>query len=216
MIGLGELLAGLRHRAGMSQDELARRAGTSGPTVAAYERGRKEPRWSTFVRLAEACGATPTVTLAPTGSTLTRAERRSLALHEAVLMHLLEDPDAVRPLARHNLTVMGEAAPAASPYLRRWQALLDGPLADLAVVLVSPAADARELRQNSPFAGVLDSAERDRALAASCDKDYGYVNTLAAADLVDLKVVRARLASTPGLDRSTRRRIEGWLRSNEA
>jgi transcriptional regulator with XRE-family HTH domain len=167
MIGLGELLAALRRRAGMSQDELARRAGTSGPTVAAYERGHKEPRWSTFVRLAEACGATPTVALTPTGSALTRSERRSLALHEAVLMRLLEDPDTVRALARHNLAVMGEAAPAAAPYLRQWQALLEGPLADLAVVLVSPAADACELRQNSPFAGVLDAVERDRVLAAT-------------------------------------------------
>jgi transcriptional regulator with XRE-family HTH domain len=167
MIGLGELLAALRHRAGLSQDDLARRAGTSGPTVAAYERGRKEPRWSTFVRLAEACGAVPTVTLASRGSALTRSERRSLALHEAVLARLLEDPDAVRALARRNLVVTGEAAPAASPYLRQWQTLLDGPLADLAIVLVSPAADARELRQNSPFAGVLDAAERDRVLAAT-------------------------------------------------
>lgn len=167
MIGLGELLAVLRRRAGLSQDELARRAGTSGPTVAAYERGHKEPRWSTFVRLAGACGVTPIVALVPTGSKLTRAERRSLALHEAVLARLLDDPDAVRALARRNLAVMGEAAPAAAPYLRQWQALIDGPLADLAVVLVSPAADARELRQNSPFAGALDAAERDRVLAAT-------------------------------------------------
>jgi transcriptional regulator with XRE-family HTH domain len=167
MVELGELLAALRRRAGLSQDELARRAGTSGPTVAAYERGRKEPRWSTFVRLAAACGAVPRVILAAPGSTLTRSERRSLALHEAVLMRLLEDPDAVRALARRNLVMMGEAAPAASPYLQQWQTLLDGPLADLAVVLVSPAADARELRQNSPFAGVLDAVERNRALTAT-------------------------------------------------
>ena len=53
-------------------------------------------------------------------------------------------------------------------------------------------------------------------LAAGRDKDDEYVNTLAATDLVDLKVVRARLASTPGLDQPTRRRIEGWLRNNEA
>jgi hypothetical protein len=107
------------------------------------------------------------VILAAPGSTLTRSERRSLALHEAVLMRLLEDPDAVRALARRNLVMMGEAAPAASPYLQQWQTLLDGPLADLAVVLVSPAADARELRQNSPFAGVLDAVERNRALTAT-------------------------------------------------
>ena len=166
MVGLGELLVALRRRAGLSQDELAERAGTSGPTVAAYERGRKEPRWSTFVRLAEACGAVPAVVLGGAPSVLTRPERRSLALHEAVLVHLLEDPDAVRSLARRNLAVMSEAAPAASPYLQRWRSLLDGPLGELAVTLVSADPDARELRQNSPFAGVLDPGERERVLAA--------------------------------------------------
>jgi Predicted transcriptional regulator with C-terminal CBS domains len=167
MVGLGELLAALRRQAGISQDELARRGGTSGPTVAAYERGHKEPRWSTFVRLAEACGAVPVVTFAPQVAALTRSERRSLALHAAVLGRLLDDPDGVRAVARRNLAVMERAAPAASPYLRQWRSLLGGPLAELALVLVSPAADARELRQNSPFAGVLDPAERSRALAAT-------------------------------------------------
>jgi hypothetical protein len=62
---------------------------------------------------------------------------------------------------------MSEAAPAASPYLQRWRSLLDGPLGELAVTLVSADPDARELRQNSPFAGVLDPGERERVLAAT-------------------------------------------------
>jgi uncharacterized nucleotidyltransferase DUF6036 len=53
-------------------------------------------------------------------------------------------------------------------------------------------------------------------LAAGRDKDYEYVKALAAAGLVALRVVRTRLASTPGVDRPTRQRIEGWLRSKEA
>lgn len=167
MIPLGEQLAALRRRAGLSQEELARRAGTSGPTVAAYERGRKEPRWSTFARLAEACGAVVTVTPMISPKDLDRTERRSLALHQAVLLRLLDDPEAVRDRARANLAVMARAAPAASPHLQRWAALLEGPLADLALVLVSTDEEARELRQNSPFAGVLSAREREKALVSA-------------------------------------------------
>ena len=44
------LLLAVRSEAGLSQRELAARAGTSGATVAAYELGTKEPRLSTLAR----------------------------------------------------------------------------------------------------------------------------------------------------------------------
>jgi transcriptional regulator with XRE-family HTH domain len=169
VIPLGELLGVVRRRAGLSQDDLARRAGTSGPTVAAYERGRKEPRWSTFARLVDAGGATATVTIIPNVAAqgLTRSERQSLALHQAVLLRLLADPDGVRSRARVNLSTMERAAPAAAPYLRRWSTLLDGPLGELTLALVATDEEARDLRQNSPFAGVLSASERESALASA-------------------------------------------------
>lgn len=42
----------------MTQDQLARAAGTSQATVSAYERGRKQPSFETFTRLLEATGTT--------------------------------------------------------------------------------------------------------------------------------------------------------------
>ncbi|MEO6083340.1 MAG: helix-turn-helix transcriptional regulator [Umezawaea sp.] len=51
MSGPAELLAEARHSAGLSQEELARRAGTSRPTVSAYEHGRKSPTVDTLARL---------------------------------------------------------------------------------------------------------------------------------------------------------------------
>lgn len=45
------LLFKARRASGLSQDELARRAGTSRPTLSAYERGRKSPSLSTTVRI---------------------------------------------------------------------------------------------------------------------------------------------------------------------
>ncbi|TQC38385.1 XRE family transcriptional regulator, partial [Rhodococcus sp. WS4] len=45
------LLERVRRAAGLSQDELARRAHTSRPTLSAYENGRKSPSLDTTQRL---------------------------------------------------------------------------------------------------------------------------------------------------------------------
>jgi transcriptional regulator with XRE-family HTH domain len=50
------LVRKLRLGAGLSQRALARRAGTSQPAVARYERGTATPSWQTLQRLALACG----------------------------------------------------------------------------------------------------------------------------------------------------------------
>lgn len=50
------LVRKLRLGAGLSQRALARRAGTSQPAVARYERGAATPSWETLQRLAGACG----------------------------------------------------------------------------------------------------------------------------------------------------------------
>jgi uncharacterized protein len=46
----------MRIGAGLSQRDLARRAGTSQPAIARYERGVATPSWETLQRLAAACG----------------------------------------------------------------------------------------------------------------------------------------------------------------
>lgn len=62
----GQLLAEVRRAAGMSQDELAARAGTSRPTLSAYEHGRRSPTLATAARILAAAGyefvAAPTIT----------------------------------------------------------------------------------------------------------------------------------------------------------
>ncbi|HKB50881.1 MAG TPA: helix-turn-helix transcriptional regulator [Solirubrobacterales bacterium] len=50
------LVRELRLAAGLSQRTLARRAGTSQPAIARYERGATTPSWETLQRLAVACG----------------------------------------------------------------------------------------------------------------------------------------------------------------
>jgi transcriptional regulator with XRE-family HTH domain len=51
-----ELLERIRQEAGLSQQELATRAGTSRTTLSAYERGRKSPTLATVSRLLETAG----------------------------------------------------------------------------------------------------------------------------------------------------------------
>jgi transcriptional regulator with XRE-family HTH domain len=48
---MSELLERARSEAGLTQEELARRAGTSRPTLSAYEHGRKSPTMVTAARL---------------------------------------------------------------------------------------------------------------------------------------------------------------------
>jgi transcriptional regulator with XRE-family HTH domain len=50
------LLRHLRAAAGLSQRDLAERAGTSQPAIARYERGVATPSWETLGRLVGACG----------------------------------------------------------------------------------------------------------------------------------------------------------------
>ena len=56
MLDAAKLLERARASAGLTQEELARRAGTSRPTVSAYEHGRKSPTVATFARLLSGAG----------------------------------------------------------------------------------------------------------------------------------------------------------------
>ncbi len=52
----GAIIQAVRRRSGLSQAELARRAGTSQPVISAYEHGRRDPTLGTLRKLVEAGG----------------------------------------------------------------------------------------------------------------------------------------------------------------
>ena len=56
MVDPGDLIKSVRRRHGLTQAELARRAGTSQPVVSAYERGHRDPTYTTLRKLVEAGG----------------------------------------------------------------------------------------------------------------------------------------------------------------
>lgn len=147
----------LREGTGLTQSDLARRAGTSQPTIAAYEAGTKSPTLRTLERLAASVGLElHPVFVAP----MTREERRSLALHRGIARRLLADPDGVLGRARRNLARMAAQSPGADSLWAEWGSVLDRAPSDIADLLVDPTPRARELRHVTPFAGVLSAAER--------------------------------------------------------
>jgi excisionase family DNA binding protein len=96
----------------------------------------------------------------------TREELRSLWLNRAVAARLARDPERVLERARKNLERFSEihAGSSAAPWLKEWQVILDeGPEAVMET-LTSSAPDAADLRQNSPFPGVLPERERREVL----------------------------------------------------
>jgi excisionase family DNA binding protein len=106
------------------------------------------------------------------GRRLTRDQLRSLLLAHAVAGRIVMDPDGTLELARRNLERMRASATRGSTriWLDEWARLLDGPLPDLLSALTSISPRSRELRQNTPFAGVLTEDERQRVLDASASQ----------------------------------------------
>ena len=81
------LLRNVRRRQGLTQAELAVRAGTSQPVVSAYEHGKRDPTFLTLRKLVEAAGerlrldaAPPTADVPPAADANERARRLMDAL----------------------------------------------------------------------------------------------------------------------------------------
>ena len=152
----------LRRQTDLTQTELARRAGTSQPTVAAYEAGARQPNLRTLSAMASAVGLEVYAEFVPP---LTREDRRSLHLHRRLAERLIADPAATLEAARVNLDTMRAQNPAAAPLLDAWSCILDWPVYAIATEMTNPSQWHRDLRQVTPFAGVLSAAERAEAFA---------------------------------------------------
>ena len=96
-----ELIKTVRRRRGLTQADLARRAGTSQPVVSAYEHGRRDPTVGTLRKLVEASGerlridATPAPLGVPPAADLHEHARR--------LVDVLSLADAIPARRRSSL-----------------------------------------------------------------------------------------------------------------
>ena len=102
------------------------------------------------------------------GRGLARDELRSLWLHRVVAAKVIDEPMRARTLALRNLERMRAAHPRGRvlAILAEWEQLVLGPTERLLEVLTAPAARPVELRQSSPFAGLLTDQDRQRALSS--------------------------------------------------
>lgn len=90
------------------------------------------------------------------------AELRSLAYHRTLARRLRRSmADEALHLVRHWREI-GQLDPH---YAEEWERILRGPLPEIRKVLREDNQFARDLRQNSPFAGLLSEPERRRIVA---------------------------------------------------
>jgi hypothetical protein len=124
---------------------------------------RRHPLAPTMARHREAAGRLRIERREPTGEDVghDRAAARSLAYHRAVAQRLR------RPMvdeARHVLFRWRRQGRIDERYADRWDQLLARPLAEIRRAMVAESSDADDLRQTSPFAGMLSEAERRRII----------------------------------------------------
>jgi hypothetical protein len=85
-----------------------------------------------------------------------RSDRSAWLLHRAALDELLASPKRVAASVRAQLRTQRSGAGAEPLLWARWEQLLDGPLLDLASVMVGLDDDAKQLRSMTPFVGIID------------------------------------------------------------
>jgi hypothetical protein len=90
-----------------------------------------------------------------------RAELRSLAFHRAVARRLDEE---MVDEARHRLRQWRRSGRIDPQYADEWDRILSWPPPRIARLITQDTQRGRDLRQNSPFAGILSAAERQRIL----------------------------------------------------
>jgi hypothetical protein len=141
-----------------SISELRRAGRGRHPLAAALARRREAARAIGDVFAMEADHPSPAM---PEGHRT--AERRSRAYH-AVIAERLDEPMLVEARERvERLAAEGHLHPR---YAGAWRELLSRPPAEIAAAIVADDQETRDLRQNSPFAAVLNEQERRRIIEA--------------------------------------------------
>ena len=158
---LMNLVKMLRNQAGTTQQVFAVRVQTSQSTIAAYETGSKSPTMRTVNRFASILGLELSASFVPA---MSREDRRSLTFHTAIARVLQRDPDPAVNRARKNLQKLLQSHPHADSLLTCWQAWLELPTEELVTRMLDAGILAREMRQVSPFSGILKPEERSQII----------------------------------------------------
>jgi hypothetical protein len=126
----------------------------------------------TLDRLLTACGFAVVVVARLDTPRWTRVEEKSLAVHRLIAARLLQDPAPTLNKARGNLAKLRSADRGNSARrLDQWDGLLDRPTDEIVTAMLARTQDGIDLRQMTPFAGVLTDAERRKALRSVPSSD---------------------------------------------
>jgi hypothetical protein len=90
-----------------------------------------------------------------------RSQRRALAYHRAIARRLRR---SMVDEALHRVWAWRESGRIDPRYADEWEAVLREPVREVAQVISEDTRRAADLRQNSPFAGMLSEPERRRIL----------------------------------------------------
>jgi transcriptional regulator with XRE-family HTH domain len=156
-VSAATLIRSARQAGRLSQRALAELAETSGPTVAAYEAGTKDPRASTLLRLLAAAGLDVQVV-----ARRPAADRFRDLMAAAVADRIANDP----ALLDRAIAVM-DGGVWSSDYEQQWRALIAAGPAAVIGVLTSLHPDTLALKADSPFTmlKLVGDDERQRLLA---------------------------------------------------
>jgi len=91
-------------------------------------------------------------------------DERSLAFDRLTATKIVADPALIERARTTLRRWLAAASPRVRPVLLEWEALLKAPLEELLAVLAATDERAVRLRQSSPFAGILSTAERTAIL----------------------------------------------------
>jgi len=97
------------------------------------------------------------------------AEERSLALHREVARRLRAAPELLER-ARQRVARWQRDGSVARPWADAWGDVLGHSLDEVIATITNPGQEGSDLRQSSPFAGVIDSKTRWQILR-DCERD---------------------------------------------
>lgn len=158
-------------RLGLSQRAAAHVCGIPQSMLSRIESGQTQPSVTTLLRVLHRLGADLHLELRSpeTGGGGRREKQRSLWLNRLVVGELSREPERVLEIARDNMERWRDihaGRPSILAALDRWSEILDEGVESIVATLTGHSEEAEDLRQNSPFAGVLSPESREQALAS--------------------------------------------------
>lgn len=168
---VGVLVRARRTRLGLSQRAAARVCGIPQSMLSRIESGQTDPSVTTLARVLAGLGSELHLELKSleTGGEGRREKQQSLWLNRLIVGELTRDPDRVLAIARDNITRWRDihaGRPSILAALDRWSEILDDGVESIVATLSGQSEEAEDLRQNSPFAGVLSQKQREQALGS--------------------------------------------------